>query len=281
MRKIRQCNKKIADYLKGQYSEITNASCFSDVVKIKKLDSLLDSIKETRGVVNSIKKEKDYLIQQYILDTRPPTSLDINLLTYKALLMYFRNSFITRKIYLDFDKYEQNNELESEDLREFFPSKKTFIKVYLTNFPHLIGIKKDYFGSSNSIIEHILYEHELTDDFIRDATIMNTDLEKLETFSWIFSTLYNPTYILNKSGIIADNFQSDIVFIKNIFYPPKWDKEKKYYYHIVGLDYKEENEENFFIIKSQFPVKTKRNLEKKFNLKDKNSIIYIRSRSSR
>ena len=227
-------------------------------------------------MINSIKKEKDTLIREYIYNTKPPKTLTLNLLTYKALLMYFRTSFINKKVILKFDKYKERNSLDNTKLEQFFPGKETLIKVYLTNFPHLIGINKDIFNnSSDSIIEHILYEFKLTDDFHTDSNTAKTDLEKLQTFSWIISTLYNPTWIVEESSIIADNFKSDIVFIKSIFYPKNYNGERKYFYHLVGLNYIEK--EKFFIIKSQFPLKNKRNLLNKFDLRKEN-LLFKRER---
>jgi hypothetical protein len=163
-------------------------------------------------------------------------------------------------------------QLNNSLLEAFFPNGKTCLKVYLHNFPHLIGISKNFLGNTNNVIEHIMYDYKLIDDFYNDSQYAKTDLEKLEVFSWIIPTLYNPSWIIDgRTGILAENFNSDIVFIKWIYYPTNYKKNKKYSYHVVGLDYIEK--ENFFIIKSQFPVKTKNALKKKFSFKEESLLF--------
>ena len=240
--------------------------------KLSYLDIILDKVKNTRKIINEIKKEKDGLIKDYISKTKPPNVLGIHKLTYKALLMYFRDTFINSKIELDFTIYKRDNKLDSSKLKEFFPQDKIPLKVYLTNFPHLIGIKREFLGNANKVIEYILYDYELIDDFLKDGA--ETDIEKLETFSWIKKTLYIPSYIVSKDSIIAENFNSDLVFIKKILYPENYKKRKKYSYHIVGLEYISREEEKYFVIKSQFPLKSRKTLCKKINLKDKDNILF-------
>jgi len=118
---------------------------------------------------------------------------------------------------------------------------------------------------AKDILELMLNEE--FDDFKKNNET-KTDLEKLQTFSWILSTLYNPFWIIEgKNGIKATNFSADLVFIKRIFYYKYTPKDKRYFnYHIVGLDYIEKNTK--FIIKSQFPIKTYKNLTNKFDLKE-------------
>ena len=269
LEKLDNIDIRIKEILNEKFIDITTSDINIDE-KIKLLDDLLNKIHNTRKMINEIKISKDEQIRKYIRNTLPPEILNINILTYKALLMYFRDSFINKKIKLQFRKYEKENKISSEKLRKVFITEEIPLKVYLNNFPHLIGIKRDFLGNSNLTIEYILYEYKLIDDFVNDST--NTDIEKLETFSWIISTLYNPSWIIKKKGIIAENFEADLVFIKSIFYPKNYSKQKKYFYHIVGLDYIKE--ENFFIIKSQFPIKNKSILKKKFDLEDYEALLF-------
>jgi hypothetical protein len=257
--------------LKGELNKIKRKSKTQDQ-EIILLDNLLEKIKDTRQIINKIKKEKDQLIKDYISNTKPPNVLEIHKLTYKAFLMHFRNTFINHKIELDFSIYEKDNKLDSSKLKKFFPQNKMPLKVYLTNFPHLIGIKKNFLGSANKVIEYILYDFELIDDFLKDGT--ETDIKKLETFSWIKTTLYTPSFIVNKKSIIAENFSSDLVFIKKILYPKNYNKKRKYSYHLVGLEYIEREEEKYFVIKSQFPLKSRDNLIKKIDLENEDNILF-------
>jgi len=268
---IHKSDKIISLLLERKFNNII-ISNLDEINKIQLLDNLLNQISNSRKIINKIKVTKDGKIKNYIRNTLPPRILNINILTYKALLMYFRDTFINNTISLKYEKYKEKNKLNNKELQHFFPTKETFIKVYLNNFPHLIGIKKDFLGNSNKVIEYIIYEHELIDDFIKDGT--NTDIEKLETFSWIISTLYNPTWIINEKAIKAPNFKSDIVFIKRIFYPHNF-KQRKYYYHIVGLSFIKDKE-NFFVIKSQFPIKNKTIFERKFDLNRSDGLIFKR-----
>jgi len=257
--------------IKGEFNKIKRGS--NQHQKIILQDKLLEKVKETREIINYIKKEKDKLIKKYISNTKPPKILGIHKLTYKALLMYFRDTFINNKIELDFCIYKKDNKLDNSKLEEiFYPYYKIPLKVYLTNFPHLIGIKKNFLGSSNKVIEYILYDYELIDDFLKDGS--QTDKEKLETFSWIKKTLYTPSYIINKNSINAQNFTSDLVFIKKILYPDDFTQRRIYSYHIVGLDYIKHHKERYFVIKSQFPVKSKKTLLKKFDLNNEENILF-------
>jgi len=262
---------KLSLLLKGEFNKVKRKNK-NQHQKIIYLDNILDKVKNTRKIINEIKKEKDGLIKDYISKTKPPNVLGIHKLTYKALLMYFRDTFINSKIELDFTIYKQDNKLDNSKLKEFFPQDKMPLKVYLTNFPHLIGIKRNFLGSANKVIEYILYDYELIDDFLKDGA--ETDIEKLETFSWIKKTLYTPSYIVNKDSIVAENFSSDLVFIKKIFYPQNYTKRRKYSYHIVGLEYINCEEEKYFIIKSQFPLKSRKTLLKKINLEDTNNLLF-------
>jgi len=257
--------------LKGEFNKAKKKSK-NQHQEIILLDNLLEKIKDTRKIINKIKKEKDQLIKDYISNTKPPNILGIHKLTYKALLMYFRNTFINHKIELDFSIYERDNKLDSSKLKKFFPQNKMPLKVYLTNFPHLIGIKRDFLGNANKVIEHILYDFELIDDFSKDGA--ETDIEKLEAFSWIKTTLYTPSFIVNKKSIIAENFSSDLVFIKKILYPTDYNKERKYSYHIVGLEYIELEKEKYFIIKSQFPLQSRRTLIRKIDLENEDNLLF-------
>ena len=268
--KIHKLDIEISDFLKTSFN---NYNKLFGVDKIAKLDSLLNCVENTRYIINKIKKIKDEEIKYYIFNVRPPETLNKTLLTYKALLMYFRNSFIEKKISLNITKYIDKNKINNNNLKKFFPLSDMKIKVYLNNFPHLIGIRKGTFGeSSKDVIEHILYEHKLIDDFDNDNA--TTDIAKLESFSWIISTLYNPSWIINKNGIKAENFQADLVFIKSIYYSKDYKGVRKYNYHIVGLDLKIRDNECFFVIKSQFPIKSKSILEKKFDLKKNSSLLF-------
>lgn len=265
-----ELDSNIKSFLEKELNKIKNLGDISAIEEIVLLDNLLNKISKTREIINETKILKDNKIREYIKNSLPPRILDINLLTYKSLLFYFRDSFINKKIKLNYEKYEEKNNIKDSKIKEFFPTGETALKIYLNNFPHLIGIKNNLFGNSNKTIEYIFYEHKLIDDFLNDNS--NTDIEKLETFSWIISTLYNPTWIINKKNILAKNFKSDLVFIKSIYYDENYSGRKKYYYHIVGLNYLKKD--NCFIIKSQFPIKNKPILKRKFDLENNEGLVF-------
>ena len=88
-----------------------------------------------------MKKAKNKLIKQYIIDTKAPKILDLELLNYKALLFYFKDNFIKTSLILKLADYEKNGKLE-DSFKILFLNKKINIRSEFNNFPHLIGIKK-------------------------------------------------------------------------------------------------------------------------------------------
>ena len=54
--------------------------------KIIYYDKKLDELVTYRTEINELKKTKDKLVKQYIVDTKTPKILDLKLLNYKALL---------------------------------------------------------------------------------------------------------------------------------------------------------------------------------------------------
>ena len=240
-------------------------------VVIKHYDDFLEKLAIPRTKINELKKAKDKFIKLYILDTKAPKTLDIHLLNYKALLFYFKDSFIKKPLSLKLEHYKNDkSELRSSKrdvFESYFVNEKITIKVDFNNFPHLIGIKKTA-GNANDYIdeflEDIFYETKLLEDY----KAHKGDIHKIKTFSWIFATLQNPIYIFDHDAIKKNttNFRSDLIFVRKIKGNPE------YHWHILGLK-KREAEGTSFVINSQFPIASDNEFYKKFDIRKR---IYSR-----
>ena len=245
-----------------------------DITKeILKYNKLLDKYSIERREINNLKKIKDKLVKEYIFNTKAPQLLSLELLNYKALLFYFKDSFIKKSLKLQYKNYSDKNDLSSlqnikkDNLKSLFNLGDINIKSTYDNFPHLIGIK-NIENSKNFIddfLEDIFYETKLLEDFREHRG----DENKIKTFSWIYSTIQNPTMILERDAIKSNSkFRSDLIFVRKIF------NSKEYKYHIVGLG----RFGNDYVIKSQFPINRKLDFYNKFNERRK---IYQRERGGR
>ena len=232
--------------------------------EILKYNKLLERYSISRKDINILKRAKDKLVKEYIFNTKIPKILDLELLNYKALLFYFKDSFIRRTLQLKYEHYINKNDLNSlqnikkSTLETIFNSNSISIKSTYDNFPHLIGIKNSENSKNfiNEFLEDIFYETKLLEDF-KDH---KGDENKIKTFSWIYSTLQSPTMILERDAIKSNSkFRSDLIFVKKIF------NSKEYKYHIVGLG----KIDNNYVIKSQFPISTEDEFNKKFNRRKK------------
>lgn len=237
--------------------------------KIKHYDNFLEKLAIPRTKINEIKKIKDQLVKKYIFSTKAPKTLDVQLLNYKALLFYFKDSFIKKQLLLKLDSYNNDKSMlkssKQNSFEKYFIDEKINIKVDFDNFPHLIGIKKPLknFNYIDEFLDDIFYETKLLEDY-KDH---KGDIHKIKTFSWIFATLQNPIYIFDKDAIKKNktNFESDLTFVRKI----KGNFEYKW--HVLGLR-ERENRINY-VINSQFPVKTDNEFYQKFDMKKK---IYSR-----
>jgi len=169
------------EILRIKFEECLNQS--NDLLTIQALDELLHEANDFRMVLNEIKKHKDILIKDYIKDSKPPKILDINLLTYKALLFAFKDMFLNKtfKIKMDTILDKSNKEKTKLDKLKDITGNLIKIQVYEQHFPHLIGIRKpenDNYFIKNFLMD-ICYEYPIIDDFINT----NADIQKLETFS--------------------------------------------------------------------------------------------------
>lgn len=253
----------------------------SDIDNIEEIiqhyDVFLQLLAIPRAKINELKKAKDMLVKQYIYETKAPKTLELHLLNYKALLFYFKDSFIKRSMSLKFEHYASNDFSQTQkdkknNLVNYFCNGEINIKLNHNNFPHLIGIRKPVDVNGN-IVSHNFIEDFLDDIFyetkvLEDYQAHRGDVNKIKTFSWIYATLRNPTMILEKDAIKEDysNFESDLIFVRKLF------GSSEYAYHLVGIS--RQDQCNFFI-KSQFPIKTERVFNKKFNQRKK---IYQRIR---
>lgn len=238
---------------------------------IKHYDDFLEELAIPRAKINELKKAKDIIVKQYIYETKAPKTLELSLLNYKALLFYFKDSFIKRSLILKFNHYSSNDfsQIQQEkknNLVNYFCNGEINIKLNHNNFPHLIGIRKPLDDNGN-IINHNFIEDFLDDIFyetkvLEDYKAHRGDENKIKTFSWIYATLRNPTMILEHDAIKEDhsNFESDLIFVRKLF------GSTEYAYHLVGIS--RQDQCNYFI-KSQFPIKTERVFNKKFNKRKK------------
>jgi len=232
--------------------------------EIREYDNQLNELADCRSKINDLKKAKDKLVKQYIIDTKAPKILDINLLNYKALLFYFKDNFIKTSLTLKLVNYENNGKLEANFI-DFFSKGKINIKSQFNNFPHLIGIKNERHisGYMDEFMDGIFYETNLLEDYEKHNSESYTrDIHKIKTFSWIIETLHNPTHVFEQNAIrkkASVKFKSDLIFARRI------QNDSKYKWHIVGLKKIGGN----FVIQSNFPIKTNGEFKKKFDLDKK------------
>jgi hypothetical protein len=244
-------------------------------------DQFLERLATPRAKINELKKAKDRLIKEYIFMTKAPKTLDLNLLNYKALLFYFKDSFMKRSLALKYLYYNRNNDLSAlqegkkDSLVNHFCNGKIEIKLTYENFPHLIGIRKPT-DSRGNVINHNFIDEFLDDIFyetkvLEDFRSHKGDENKIKSFSWIYATLQNPTMILERDAIKSSSkFGSDLIFVKKIF------NSTEYKYHIVGLSRVDCG--CTYVIRSQFPIERDIDFNKKFNKRRK---IYQRKRGGR
>jgi len=228
--------------------------------KIDTLDKELDKYNSTRLVINTLKISKDNLVKNYIETTSFNKVLDIKYLNYKALLFYFLENFTYQNMILEFTDYHNNltkiyalnREVFSKLFIDDMPIK---INVQLVNFPHLIGYKDKYFDTTSNewiqqqstkkaFLKNILYESNLTNDYTTDGC----DINKIEAFAWIISTLKKPTYIFDKNGLKEHSeLKTDLIFVRR--------KEKQFHY--VSLKKHLNNKENEYYINSHHHLTAK------------------------
>ncbi|MDM8569447.1 hypothetical protein QUF50_08080 [Thiotrichales bacterium HSG1] len=235
-------------------------NCIEDEIRF--YNNQLDEFVVQRAKINKLKKAKDKLVKQYIVDTKAPKILDLELLNYKALLFYFKDNFIKTSLTLKFMNYEKDGKLE-DCFIGFFSNGKINIRSEFNNFPHLIGIKNELHisGYMDEFMDSIFYETSLLEDYEKHNLNYKRDIHKIKAFSWIIETLYNPTYVFDKSAIKKKesvNFKSDLIFARMV-------ENCTYNWHIVGLKKLGRN----FVIQSNFPIKTKGEFYGKFNLDKK------------
>ena len=118
-------------------------------------------------------------------------------------------------------------------------------------------------GYMDEFMDGIFYETNLLEDYKKHNSEFHTrDIHKIKTFSWIIKTLHNPTHVFEQSAIkkkASVKFKSDLIFARRI------QNCSKYKWHIVGLKKIGRN----FVIQSNYPIKTNREFEKKFDLDKK------------
>jgi len=207
---------------------------------IRHYDSFLDKLSIPRAKINELKKAKDQIVKQYIYATKAPFALDLTLLNYKALLFYFKDSFLKRSLVLKESHYSNDltkiDSLRQPNFSNFFAiTGELTIKLTHNNFPHLIGIRKPV-DSHGNVINHN-YIDEFLDDIFYETKVLEDyrshrgDEHKIKTFSWIYATLQNPWVVFESDAIKTNrsNFDSDLVFVRKIY------GSHEYKYHIVGL----------------------------------------------
>jgi len=260
------------------HQEVSATTTVEDV--IRHYNQFLDKLSIPRAKINELKKAKDKIVKEYILSTQAPVTLDLQLINYKALLFYFKDSFIKRALSLSYSNYTSNDLSQIQRARQnnlvnYFCNGELNIKLTHNNFPHLIGIRKPT-DSNGNIINHNYIDEFLDDIFyetklIEDYRSHRGDENKIKTFSWIYATLSFPTMILEEDAIRGNrsNFKSDLVFVRKLY------GNTEYSYHIVGVS---KQDTCSYFIQSQFPIKTDTEFISKFNQRKK---IYQKSRGGR
>jgi len=260
------------------HQEVSQVCTIEDV--IRHYNSFLDKLSIPRAKINELKKTKDKIVKEYIFKTQAPSTLDLELINYKALLFYFKDSFIKRSLSLSYSNYATNDVSQIQRDRQnslvnYFCNGELDIKLTFNNFPHLIGIRRPT-DSSGNVVNHNYIDEFLDDIFyetklIEDYRSHRGDENKIKTFSWIYATLSFPTMILEEDAIRGNrsNFKSDLIFVRKLY------GDTEYSYHVVGVS---KQDKCSYFIQSQFPVKTDREFHSKFNQRKK---IYQKSRGGR
>jgi len=261
------------------HQDVSDGISIEDV--IRHYDQFLDRLSIPRAKINELKKAKDKIVKEYILHTQAPATLDLQLINYKALLFYFKDSFIKRALSLSYSNYSSNDLSQIQRARQnnlvnYFCNGVLNIKLTHNNFPHLIGIRKP--TDSNGNITNHNYIDEFLDDIFYETKLIEDyrshrgDENKIKTFSWIYATLSFPTLILEENAIRGShsNFKSDLIFVRKLY-----GSNREYCYHIVGVS---KQDTCSYFIQSQFPIKTDREFHAKFNQRKK---IYQKSRGGR
>lgn len=181
-------------------------------------------------------------IIEYISDTKIPALLDINKITFLALLDYFQKKYVFSNFWLDMDLFLGTR-------FHIAGKNKSYISAQLTNFPHLIGIKK--LRDSDKKVIHRKKPQEFLDGVIYQWIVVDAcggyeiDMQKLEVFPWIAQTLSNPTYIFPKSAFNKNytRIEADLCFARACL------NSDNYSYHLIFLKYTGSNK---FTLVSQF-----------------------------
>jgi len=260
------------------HKEVSNTSSKEDV--IRHYDQFLDKLAIPRTKINELKKAKDKIVKEYILETQAPKTLNLELVNYKALLFYFKDSFIKRALSLSYSNYTSNDLSQIQAIRQnnlvnYFCNGELNIKLTHNNFPHLIGIRKPM-DSNGNVLNHNYIDEFLDDIFyetklIEDYHSHRGDENKIKTFSWIYATLRFPTIILEEDAIrnSRSNFKSDLIFVRKLY------GNTEYKYHIVGVS---KQDTCSYFIQSQFPIKNDNEFRSKFTQRKK---IYQKSSGGR
>lgn len=207
--------------------------------------------------VNKKKYKSAQEIINYIKSIKMPLLIDKSQITLLALLDFFQKEYVLKHYILDLSELNIDRNLLEQKIK---------INSKINNFPHLIGVKvlRDKFGNIISrikpkeFLDGVFYQWILLSSY-EGFTL---DFEKLEVFSWLEKTLWNPSYILPKAAINTNKtkFSADLIFIRRILF------SSKYSFHIVGL--RKEINGNFAFV-SQFAIKKSQHhrIKKMFNLK--------------
>lgn len=205
---------------------------------IKNNEAALAEFEEVIRKINSLREKQDPLLVEYIENTFQPKELNSEIITYKALFLYFKKTFIQNRRILKFNSFSRNGARtrQVEIFKSFFEdTKEIHIDVKDTNFPHLIGYKnslKDEYGQwdkSHNIefLDKIFYETNLIEDYKEH----DCSLSKMRCISWISETLNKPTWILDNECLTEKTkVSTDLLFIRKVKKP-----NNKFSYHYVSL----------------------------------------------
>ena len=205
---------------------------------IKDNEAELAKFEKVIRAINSIREKQDPLLVEYIENIVQPEELDSELITYKALFLYFKKTFIQNRRILKLTSFSKNRakNYQIKIFKDFFEDKEEIhIDVKDTNFPHLIGYKnslKDEYGQwdkSHNIefLDKVFYEINLIEDYKEH----NCSLSKMKCISWISETLNKPTWVLDKECLTKKTkISTDLLFIKKVKI-----SNDKFSYHYVSL----------------------------------------------
>jgi hypothetical protein len=205
---------------------------------IKNNEVALAKFEEAIRAINAIREKQDPLLVEYIENIVQPEELDSELITYKALFLYFRKTFIQNRRILKLTSFSKNGARghQIQILKNFFEDTgEIHIDVKDTNFPHLIGYKnslKDEYGQWDKnhnieFLDKVFYEINLIEDYKEH----NCSLSKMKCISWISETLNRPTWVLDKECLTErTKISTDLLFIKKAKI-----SNDKFSYHYVSL----------------------------------------------